>query len=284
MNRLIRSELLKIRTTHTWWIFALASVLTTALALALNFAQAHFYLNQKLNLPSDMPADQAAQARQSFEAQHQVLTQATNIFTSGQFLGCLFVAILGILLITNEYYHQTATATFLATPHRTKVVTAKLITAVAYAGMFWVVATVIDLIAGVVFFNIEGLPSHVGDWEVVRAIMLNLLAYAIWAVFGVGFGALIRSQIGATITVSVVYVVGMFAANILFTVLHQLIKKDWVLTAQVIVPSTASQIMLAPTKLFPQSPPQWVGALVLVGYGALAGLVGTLILRKRDVS
>jgi hypothetical protein len=41
---------------------------------------------------------------------------------------------------------------------------------------------------------------------------------------------------------------------------------------------------LAPTKLFPQSPPQWVGALVLVGYGALAGLIGTLILRKRDVS
>ena len=55
--------------------------------------------------------------------------QAANIFTSGQYFGGLFVLLLGILLITNEYYHQTATATFLTTPHRTKVIVAKLITA-----------------------------------------------------------------------------------------------------------------------------------------------------------
>ncbi|NJC70907.1 ABC transporter permease subunit [Planosporangium thailandense] len=284
MIRLIRSEILKIRTTNTWWIFALASVLTTGLTLAVNCAQAHYYLNEKLNLPSDLPADQAEQARQQFAAQHQVVTQSVNVFTSGQFFGCLFVALLGILLITNEYYHQTATATFLATPHRSRIVTAKLITGIAYAAVFWLLTTVIDLVTGVIFFRVEGFANHLGDWDVSRAVLLNLMAFAIWAVFGVGFGALIRSQIGATITVTVLYVVGMLAAQIVFAVLHQFIKKDWVLTLQVVVPSTASQIMLSPVKLFPQSPPQWVGAIVLIGYGILAGLIGTLILRKRDVS
>jgi ABC-2 type transport system permease protein len=284
MNRLIRSEILKIRTTNTWWIFALLSVVTTGITLAINLAQAHLYLNEKLEIPAEMPADEAEQIRQSWEASHQVVTQAVNVFTSGQFFGCLFVALLGVLLITNEYQHQTATTTFLATPRRTRVVAAKLITAVAYAGVFWLLTTVIDLVTGVIFFSTDGFPNHLGDWDVTRALLLNLLAFAIWAVFGVGFGALIRSQIGATVTVSALYLVGMLAAQIVFTVAHQLLKWDWILTAQIIVPSTASQVMLAPVKLFPQSPPQWVGALILIGYGVVAGLIGTLILRKRDVS
>ena len=31
-------------------------------------------------------------------------------------------------------------------------------------------------------------------------------------------------------------------------------------------------------------PPWWVGALVLIGYGVVAGVIGTLITRKRDIS
>jgi hypothetical protein len=56
------------------------------------------------------------------------------------------------------------------------------------------------------------------------------------------------------------------------------------LTAQVIVPAVASTVMISPTKTFDQSPPGWVGALVLVGYGIVAGAVGTWILRRRDVA
>jgi ABC-2 type transport system permease protein len=278
MTGLIRSEVLKIRTTHTWWIFALASVLTTALALAANFFQAHLFLKESAG--AGAPPEQA----QAVAAQGQVITHAANVFTSGQYFGCLFAALVGILLITNEYYHQTATATFLATPHRTKVVVAKLVTAVAYSAVFWLVATAIAIPAGLVFFNLENLPNHLGDWEIIRAMLLNLMAFAIWAVFGVGFGALIRSQIGATITAAVAYVVGTQVAQIFFYLLYSKVKQDWIMTAQVIVPATASQIMLSPVKTFPQSPPQWVGALVLIGYGVIAGVIGTLILRKRDVS
>jgi CHASE1-domain containing sensor protein len=100
----------------------------------------------------------------------------------------------------------------------------------------------------------------------------------------VGFGALIRSQIGATITAAVAYVIGTQVAQVVFFLAHSYFKQDWILTAQVIVPATASQIMLSPVKTFAQSPPQWVGALVLIGYGVVAGAIGTLILRKRDIS
>ncbi len=293
MTRLFRSELLKIRTTNTWWLFGIGSFVMTALALAVNFLQAHYYLlpfdkyvqSTSGRSPDQLSPDRLAELKAQWLQQHDVIAQAANIYTSGQFFGVLFVLLLGILLITNEYYHQTATTTFLTTPHRSRVVAAKLITGMFAAAGFWLFTLVINVIAGSIFLKTQGFGSQLGVWEVTRAILLNLAAYAIWAVFGVGFGALIRSQIGATITATVLYLLGTTVAQIVFQLIHSfLIKKDWVLTAQVIVPAIASSIMISPAKTFEQSPPQWVGAVVLIGYGIIAGLIGTMILRKRDVS
>jgi ABC-2 type transport system permease protein len=294
MIRLIRAELLKIRTTNTWWLFGLGSLLFTALALFVNCIQAHFalqtfdkYVKSTTDgrSPEEIPPPRLAELHQQWLAQHDVPGQAANLLTSGQFFGVLFVSLLAILLITNEYHHQTATATFLTTPHRTTVVLGKLITAMMAAGFFWLFTLGIDIAVGTIFLKTEGFSNHLGDWVVQRAILLNLAAYAIWAVFGIGFGALIRSQIGAIVTATLLYLLGFALSFPIFALIHTyLIKKDWVLTSQVIVPAVASQIMISVTKLYPQSPKQWVGAAVLIGYGLVAGVIGTMILRRRDVS
>jgi ABC-2 type transport system permease protein len=286
MTRLIHSEWLKIRTTNPWWIFGIAVVVTTGLALVLNCIQADSILNAPPpEFGNETDPQIAAQAQAEYAAQRNVATQAANIFTSGQYFGALFVMLLGILLITNEFYHQTATTTFLVTPHRTRVVVAKLITGMLAAGVVWLVCTAIDLVVGVIFFNAQGLNNQLGTWAVQRALLFNLMVFALWAVLGVGFGALIRSQIGATITASVLYVVAAQVVQGLFNLAYYFwIKQDWVLTAQVVVPSVAAQIFVSPVKLFPQSPPYWVGGLVLLAYGAVAGTIGTLIIRRRDIS
>jgi ABC-2 type transport system permease protein len=285
MTRLIHSEWLKIRTTNTWWIFGIAVLVTTGLALLVNC----FTTDNILHSPPPEFGNEsdpvARQAQASYEAQRNLATQAANIFTSGQYFGCLFVMLLGILLITNEFYHQTATVTFLTTPQRTRAVVAKLITAMLAAGAFWLVCTLIDLVVGVIFFNAEGVSNQLGTWGVQRAIVFNLMVFALWAVVGVGFGALIRSQIGATITAAVLYVLAAQVVQGVFQLAYYFwIKKDWVLTAEVIVPSVAAQIFVSPIKTFPQSPPYWVGGLVLLGYGVVAGVIGTLIIRRRDIS
>jgi hypothetical protein len=41
--------------------------------------------------------------------------------------------------------------------------------------------------------------------------------------------------------------------------------------------------MISGTEL-PGSPPRWVGAAVLVGYALVTGVIGTLIVRRRDIS
>jgi ABC-type transport system involved in multi-copper enzyme maturation permease subunit len=285
MIALIRGELLKIRTTNTWWLFGIGVVGTTALALLVNCLQADYFLNQDPPDTSGMDADDAATQMQQYAAQSKLVAQAANIFTSGQFFGGLFVLMLGMLIVTNEFYHQTATATFLTTPHRSSVMGAKLVTGMAFAAAFWLITTVISLPTGLLFFQAQDLSASLGEWEVQRAIIFNLLVFMLWAIVGVGFGALIRNQIGAVLTGSLTYVIGTQAATIIFFLIHEyLIKEDWVNSAQVIVPAVAAQVFVSATEAFPDAPEYWVGGIVMLAYGALGGLVGTLILRRRDIS
>ncbi len=274
MTRLVRSELLKIRTTSAWWWLGIGAFVMTALALLVNALVAHEAFTG--GALEGLDPEQAA-------AQRDVVGQAANIYTSGQFFGLLFVMLIGILMVTNEFYHQTATTTFLTTPHRTAVIAGKLITATMIGFAFWLVTTVLDLIGGVIFLEAAGYGHQIGEWGVTRAILLNLLAYAIWTIFGVGFGTLITNQLGAVLTAVVLYLVGTTAANLVFFLLQQWLEQDWISKLAVIVPSTASSLMISGTEL-PGNPPHWVGAVVLIAYAVLTSAAGSLIMRRRDIA
>ncbi len=269
---LIRSELLKIRTTNAWWWFALGMLGWTLIALAFNMWFAYFAFND----PGMLGPEAGGFTSPEYHA--------SNIYTSGQFLGLMFVMLIGILMVTNEFFHQTATATFLTTPRRTVVIMSKLVTAVLIGMAFAVVITAIDLAAGAVFFHTQDLGTMLGEWPVQRAILLNLVAFGVWTIFGVAIGTLITNQLAATITAAVLYLVGTQLAQVAFFVLSAWLDSEAVLHWQVIVPSTASQVMTLGGEGIPGSPEWWVGALVLLGYAVVAGVVGTLITRKRDIS
>ncbi|MDG4841395.1 ABC transporter permease, partial [Micromonospora sp. WMMD967] len=111
---LVRSELLKIRTTNTWWIFALISLPLWALTLLINWLQADTLTNGNLG---EVPADQA----DTLAAASSADALSSNLFTTGQFFGLLIVMLLGIIVVTSEFFHQTVTTTFLTNPHRTAV-------------------------------------------------------------------------------------------------------------------------------------------------------------------
>jgi ABC-type transport system involved in multi-copper enzyme maturation permease subunit len=293
---LIRSELMKIRSTNVWWLFGIGILVFTALALTLWLFIGNDQINQMQNptavLPppgADVPPEQLEQARQQaafLQDKSRVLHQvASNIYTAGQFFGVMFVLLLGAILFTNENYHQTATATFLATPQRTKVILAKFATAMLAAGFFWVLTTAINAGAGAIFFNAKGYPAQFTEWPVTRAILMNGLAFGLWAVLGVGLGVLIRNQIGTVVTAAVGYIIGTQAVTLVFTLIHEFwIKKDWVMDLMVGWPSVASQVMVSSEPVYEGSPKWWVGALVLIGYGVVFGLFGTLLTRRRDIS
>ncbi len=101
--------------------------------------------------------------------------------------------------MTNEFNQQTATTTFLATPIRSKVVLAKITAVLVVAVGFWLITTVIDLIVGASFFSNRGFDSGLDQWPIQRAILLNLLVFALWAIFGVGIGLVLRNQTAAVL-------------------------------------------------------------------------------------
>ncbi|HEX6873751.1 MAG TPA: ABC transporter permease subunit [Micromonosporaceae bacterium] len=309
--RLIKAELLKIWTTNSWWVFGLITLVTTGIGLLITISQAHdevsFAESQQSQPPPDFGGpkgpdgepmggpsqEEIDRMREQYFASIDIgrilVRSAGNIFTSGQFFGLLFMVILGALIVTNEFFHQTATTTFLATPHRTKVIVSKLAAAMLIAFGFWAVTTAVNLGVGNAFFSFGDYSLPLSDWPVLRAMLMNLLAYVIWAVLGVGLGVLIRSQLGATLTGAAFYLLSFPVAFLFFGLVRQyLIQQDWVWNLMVGVPGVASQVMITtePLQFGPTqtSPEWWVGALVLVGYGLVASLIGTLITRIRDIS
>jgi ABC-type transport system involved in multi-copper enzyme maturation permease subunit len=274
---LLKAELLKIRTTSTWWVFGLIMLPLWALAVLYNWGTANASRGVD-PAESGMSADQAEQLRVASEA----VNVATTLYTSGQFLGVLIVMLLGAIVVTNEFYHQTATTTFLVTPVRERVVLAKLAASVLLGLVFWLGTTILNLIVVPFVLRSMDLSAQLGDPAIWRAIGLNALAFALWAILGVGFGVLIRNQLAATLTLSITYVIGNFGASLVFFLLTEYVAR-WISKLQVIVPTVASQLMIAGTDL-PGNPPRWVGAVVLIGYAAVAGVVGTAIMRRRDIS
>ena len=277
--RLVRAELVKIRTTNAWWLFTLTAVALAGLTFLINMLQTSFLLDNTQQFVEGQPPEQ----REAILAQVRPDYIAANLGTSGQFLGLLIVLVLGIMVVTSEFFHQTVTTTFLTTPHRSAVVAAKLVAAALLGAMIWLVTSVLTVPATLIYLGAKHLDSGLGDAPVLRALGLNLLAYVLWAIFGVGFGVLLRSQIAATVTAIILYLAGYIGALIIFTVLQNWLHWDWIPKLQVIVPSLASQLMVNNTEL-PGSPPQWLGAVVLIAYAAVAGVIGTLIVRSRDVS
>jgi ABC-2 type transport system permease protein len=281
---LVAAELMKIRTTNVWWLFGLSMIAVTLLALALNMLTTHFTLAPPIDQVAEAQRAEVQAAADEAHTTAGLIKISANLLTSGQYLGALFALILGALVVTNEYFHQTATATFLATPHRTAVIVAKLVAAGLFGALFWLLSTLINLVATPIYLSAEGVAIHMTDWAVIQSVLLNLLAFVMWTVFGLGLGTLIRSQIGTVVVGIVVYLLSDILLAILAPLLHNWIDQDWVYSLRAAAPATAATVMTTPGEAFEHAPPQWGGLLIMVGYVLVLGGLGILITRTRDIT
>jgi ABC-2 type transport system permease protein len=269
---LVRAELFKVRTTALWWIMALILLPLYAASLGVN------WLTANASSTEGVPEGQVEQV----EVALQPINIATNLYTSGQFLGVLIVLLLSAIIVTSEFFHLTATTTFLVTPRREAVILAKFAAGTIVGLIVWAITTLLNLILVPLIMNSLDLGSQLGEPAVWRAIGLNALAFVLWAILGVGAGVLIRSQIAATLILAITYTVGTSAIGLIFFLLTENVAQ-WFENLQVLIPTTASQLMISGTEL-PGNPPRWVGAVVLISYAVITGVLGTLITKRRDIS
>jgi ABC-2 type transport system permease protein len=185
----------------------------------------------------------------------------------------VLMLILGIIGMTQEYRHRTATPTFLVTPRRGRVVAAKLV-AYALAGVplgLLVIAT--DVLVVEIYAGARGsAPSISGDN--LRVLAGAWAALVIYAVIGVGVGALLRNQVGAIVG-ALVY---------LFVVEGIVIRAiPAIAPAFTWLPGGALEAMTATLNDTDLLDP-WQGGLLLLGYGLVAALAGTLFAVRRDIT
>lgn len=249
MTRLVHAEWTKLTTTRVWlWLLLVACVLAggfTALFTGLAGAE------------NGTPAVGTAGYSElvaSIPAQVTIIT-----------------LVLGVIGMTQEYRHRTATPTFLVAPRRGRVVVAKVL-AYALAGVVFAVAVV--LVTVVVATVYGGARGGAPDWsgDTLGVLLRSGLALVVYAVIGVGIGALVRNQVGAVVG-ALVY---------LFVVEPILRSVPATSGAYQYLPGGALEAMTASFQ-GPDLLGTWQGGLLLLGYGLLAAVLGTFLAVRRDV-
>ncbi|WP_369134562.1 ABC transporter permease [Modestobacter sp. I12A-02662] len=250
MIRLVRSEWTKLLTTRVWLGLLVAACALAAGSTALLTA---FAGDPQSGLP---PVD---------SSRYEQLALATGADVVGLSL------ILGIIGTTQEYRHRTATPTFLASPRRGRVVVAKLAAYAVAAVPFALAVVAVTLLVVVLHGGARGgeLSWTAGNMEV---LLRSGLAIVVYAIIGVGVGALLRNQVGA--------IVG--APVYLFVVEPVIRSIPATAPAYKWMPGGALEAMTA-TSQGPDLLQAWQGALVLLGYGLLAAVLGTAFAVRRDV-
>ena len=185
MTRLVRSELLKLRTTPGPWVVLAVTLVFTALGIVLAF----------------LVGGSGPQAHVQFLAPHTVLRLRRLVgagFTGG---GVWMAAIIGVLCITGEYRHKVITTSLLTAPRRPNLLTAKSVASVLWGVALGLASLVLVAAMGIPLLLSQGGSASALLHQVGPVVPGLLGAFALLALFGVGFGALLKNQVAAVLTV-----------------------------------------------------------------------------------
>lgn len=249
MIALVRSELLKVRTTRSWWAYLIVIMLLAGIGAAGTIGSA------------------ASTDRGTLDFQLDVVD------TMG--VAVLLAIILGMTIITAEFRHGTVTPTFLAAPHRERVIGAKAIAAVIVAVGFALLALVVILAVALVWFSIIGVDSQFTDGEILIRAAQQVLAVVLWALIGVAIGAIVQSQVAALVGT----LVWIFVVENLLVGLLGLLDGDGV-TAYLPFRALDAADGTGGDNLISY----WPGVAVALGWIALIGAAGVVRTRRRDIT
>jgi ABC-2 type transport system permease protein len=242
----LRSEVFKLRSTRTG--LGLFAAMTGLVLLA-------------VVLHSLLPA----QALASRNNQLMILGR-------GEFLGALFAALLGALAVTAEVRHGTIRPTFLVTPRRGRVVWAKVSASVLAGAGFGLVAGAVAAAAGAAAFGARGIDLRLDGGDYVLLATGSAAAAALWAVIGVGVGALVRHQVPTVVGICawLLFVEGLLAGDLVG--LGE-VGRFLPGAAAAAISGQEPGTLLAPA----------VGLALLAAYAAAAAVSGAFATSHRDV-
>ena len=249
MTALVHAELLKVRTTRSWWAFLIVIALLTGIAAAGQIGSAE-------------DSDRST-------VQFQVDLADTIGIT------VLLAIILGITVITTEFRHGTTTPTFLAAPHRERVLAAKTIATVIVAIGFAFLALLVTAAVSLPWLAIVDATMHLGDGDVQAQVAEAFFAVVLWALMGVAIGSVVHSQVAALVGTLVWIFLGETLLWGLFSLLDIDVVYEYLpFRALDGADGTGGEDLLE----------YWPAVAVSLGWIALLGAAGIWRTRRRDIT
>jgi len=253
MINLIRSEVLKIRSTQVWiWMLVLAVVFTGLITLGAS-----------------------ADAVSRYESGQPVVYY--DLFTTST-SASFALMILGILGLTTEFRHQTITPTLLATPNRWKLLAGKIASYGVFSIIYSIVCIAVNFTVAIIWLSAKNVPLEYGH-GVAGGVVKVFISLVLLGIFGLGVGALIRNQ-AAAMVLGIVYfgILNILLAGIPF------IRKVWMFE-----PGGAFAVFTSNGQMTGLSNDVYVitpmaGLAILIGWCVLILGLGAMLSLNRDIS
>jgi ABC-2 type transport system permease protein len=185
-------------------------------------------------------------------------------------LAGVFSALAGVLLVTSEYRYGTIRPTILFTPHRARVLAAKVIAATLAGIAFGVVGEALGWAIGYAILSGRGITLALNNGDAAQLVLGALVGIALWGAMGAGLGTILRNQVGGVITL---LAWGFVVNPLLFGLVPSVGR---------FMPSYAQDSLIGLTTRHLLTPV--AGGIVLVGWAALLAAAGLAVTARRDVA
>lgn len=260
LGRAVAAELVKVRTTRMWWglLIGLAVLVVLQAAVTAAFAGA----TPGPGAPPLPGLDTAEGLRSALSAGFQS--------------GYLMALVMGTIVGAVDFRHRTATQTFLATPHRSRVVLAKALVSMLVGLAYAVVTQLISVLVVQAVAAIRGISTSLGDASVLRSLALGVPGIILWCLIGLSLGVLLRNQVAAVlVAVGYVFLLDPLAGLALRQVDagsldHYTLGSA---SAALVEGFTGNDLL-----------PWWAGGLVMLGYAAIIAVWGWAVTARRDIA
>jgi ABC-2 type transport system permease protein len=244
VTRLVRAELLKLRTTRLLLWLGLLVLALEVLVIALHVGQDSL---GSLDEP---------------RSQRDIVAIAA--------ISALISLILGIVSSAGEFVHGTINQTFLVAPVRERVVSAKLVAAAIAGATLGLAACVFAWAFAALLLVSRSVPIHLFSGSVLRVGLGTILAAALTGAFGIGYGALVPGQTAAIVTALIWLLVGEPLLGIADV---QQYAPGHAIASVVEAGTQGSNVL----RFGP-------GLALAIAYAVVAGVAGAVVLRRTDVT
>jgi ABC-type transport system involved in multi-copper enzyme maturation permease subunit len=247
---LVRAELTKVTTTRLVWGLLLGYVGFVVLNIVV------------------MVFTAGSQGLPELDTQQAV----RGVFASAG-TGTVFSLVLGVVAMTGEFRHGTASTTFVAEPRRGRVVAAKAIALPVVTLGYALVGVAVTAGLGFGLLAARGVDAEAVDPHLGAVLAGAMASVALYSLLGVGLGSLIRNQVAAVVS-ALLWV--MLVESALVAFLPEVGR--W-------TPGGAASAMTLdePVRGVDLLPP-WAGAALFVAYGVALAALGARWTVRRDIT